>query len=141
MEIGPSQEQLLRQAATALSSLGSQNDSSVARKLAHDLEQFLATAKVVDIHGQRLKLRAIEIPRGPIVEMMEAELDRPLTHEHRHHLAEKPVTCGDLLELFHEGEWVLGRYEWTTNLDELPTWEAGELVLWLDGSQLLRWPK
>jgi len=89
----------------------------------------------------RLELRSIEIPRGPLVAIMEQQTGRPITHEHRHYLAGEPVHCGDLLELYWNSGWILGRYEWTAVLGEPPTFESGELVLQLDDAHLLRWPE
>lgn len=86
-------------------------------------------------------MRAVEIPRGPIVELMEQQLRRPLTNEHRHYLADQPVNCGGILEVFHDGLWIRGRYEWTGELNELPTFESAQITLRIDDSLLLRWPK
>jgi hypothetical protein len=76
-----------------------------------------------------------------MIEVFEQQIGRPLTHEYRHFLAGEPVHCGDLLERFENGEWVLGRYEWTTSLDDLPTFQAVERVVRLTSNCLLRWPK
>ena len=47
----------------------------------------------------RLELRSEPIPRGPLIERLENELGRPLTHETRHYLAGRSVHCGDTLQL------------------------------------------
>ena len=51
----------------------------------------------------KLELRSEPIPRGPIIERLEQEIGRPLTHETRHYLAGQPVHCGDTLELYLDG--------------------------------------
>ncbi len=88
-----------------------------------------------------LELRRIEIPRSPLIEFMEREIGRELAHEDRHFLAGEPVHCGAILELYENGSWVPGRYEWTCRVDELPTFQMGERVIELNGQELLRWPK
>ena len=88
-----------------------------------------------------LQLRRIEIPRSPLLELLEYRLGRVITHEHRHYLAGRPVHCGDLLELYRNGSWILGRYEWTADRDDQPTFETGSLVVGLEGTHLLRWPQ
>jgi len=45
-----------------------------------------------------------------------------------------------MLEIYLDGEWILGRYEWTTMPGDEPTLDAGDRVFWLDSSKLLRWP-
>lgn len=45
-----------------------------------------------------------------------------------------------MLEVYFDGEWLLGRYEWTTMSGDAPTLTVGDRVFWLDGSQLFRWP-
>ena len=87
-----------------------------------------------------LELRRIDIPRSPLIEVMEREFGKSITHEYRHYLAGEPVHCGDTLELFYEGNWIRGRYEWTAEPDELPTFESDQGIHRLDESKLLRWP-
>jgi hypothetical protein len=87
-----------------------------------------------------LELRRVKIPHSPLIESIERELGRSLTHEYRHYLAGEPVHCGDILELFHQGGWIRGRYEWTTESDQAPTFESDGMVLRLDPTKLLRWP-
>lgn len=88
-----------------------------------------------------LELRCAEIPRSPLIAMMERELGRPLTHERRHYLAGEPVHCGTVLELERDGEWIFGRYEWSGRLDDLPTFHIDERALWLSADARLRWPE
>jgi hypothetical protein len=88
-----------------------------------------------------LELRAVEIPRHPLVEIIEREIGRPLTHEHRHYLANEPVHCGDFLELFEAGKWAVGRYEWTCSPDEPATLHSVDRVISITENCLLRWPK
>lgn len=88
-----------------------------------------------------LELRCTEIPRSPLIMMMERELGRPLTHERRHYLAGEPVHCGTILELDCDGRWTFGRYEWSGRPDDLPTFHIGERALWLSADARLRWPE
>lgn len=88
----------------------------------------------------RLELRSEPIPRGFLIERLEQELGRPLTHETRHYVANRPVHCGDMLELYSDGQWKIGRYEWTGKADELPTFEYDAGVLRIDAECLVRWP-
>ena len=88
-----------------------------------------------------LELRTIEIPRSPVLDLLERELGRPITHETRHYLAGQPVHCGDFLEFFDQGTWVLGRYEWTCQPGEPPTLHFTDRILRVADSFLLRWPK
>jgi hypothetical protein len=88
----------------------------------------------------KLELRSEPIPRGPTIERLEREIDRPLIHATRHYLAGRPVHCGDSLQLFLAGEWVTGRYEWTGKPDELPTFEHDGRRLRIDAECLVRWP-
>lgn len=89
----------------------------------------------------RLELRAVPIPHSAVVERIERETGRDLSHEHRHFLADRPVHCGDMLEIYSEGRWIPGRYEWTGRTNETPTLETAQAIIHLDGDQLLRWPK
>jgi hypothetical protein len=89
----------------------------------------------------KLELRSVPIPRGPIIELLEQEAGRPFTHETRHYLVGKPVHCGDTLELYLDGHWVRGRYEWTGKTEELPTFDYGNGVLRIDDECLIRWPE
>lgn len=93
----------------------------------------------VPIHA--LELRCSKVPRGTLIAILERQTGRPITHQYRHYLAGLPVHCGDLLELYRHGEWILGRYEWTGIPGELPTFQSGELILRLDRNHLLRWPE
>ena len=88
-----------------------------------------------------LQLRTIPIPRSLIIEMIESEIGRALTHERRHYLAGQPVHCGDQIEIYIDGDWKLGRYEWTGDESDEPTLETSGRVFWLNGTQLLRWPE
>jgi len=87
-----------------------------------------------------LQLRCIVIPRSPLIELFERELGRALTHEYRHFLAGEPVNCGTVLQRFQDGEWVTGRYEWSCNREDLPTWHVDGRTTCLAPSDLLRWP-
>lgn len=86
-----------------------------------------------------LELRSIEIPPHPLVEILERETGRSLTHEHRHYLAGEAVHCGEILELFFDGQWIVGRYEWTGDVSDLPTFEHADGFLELTEGHLLRW--
>ena len=88
-----------------------------------------------------LELRKIEIPRSRIVNLIERELGKAITHEHRHFLAGKPVHCGDFLELFENGKWIPGRYEWTCKPGDRPTLHLIDRILWVEADFLLCWPK
>ena len=89
----------------------------------------------------RLELRSIEIPRNPIIDALERMSGKAITHEHRHYLAGEPVHCGDILELYQDGQWVRGRYEWTTKLNDAPSFEHANGVVFLSDDMLLRWPR
>ncbi len=88
-----------------------------------------------------LELRRIEIPRSRIIALLERELGKTITHEHRHFLAGEQVHCGDFLELFENEKWVLGRYEWTCKPGDPPTLHFVDRILWVEEDSLLRWPK
>lgn len=88
----------------------------------------------------KLELRRVPIPRSWLIESLERTMGRPLTHETRHYLAGRPVQCGDALQVYLDGAWVNGRYEWTGQPDELPTFEFDDGVLRIDDNCLVRWP-
>ncbi len=88
----------------------------------------------------RLELRSVPIPRSPLIERLERELGRPLLEETRYYLAGRPVHCGDVLDLYIEGHWRSGRYEWTGKTDELPTFHHEGGTLRIDEQYLARWP-
>lgn len=91
--------------------------------------------------GNALDLRTEMIPRGPLIRAIERETGQRLTHENRHYLANEPVHCGDKLELFKDGQWVYGRYEWTGDPEDLPTFQSEDGCVHLDGACSLRWPQ
>lgn len=88
-----------------------------------------------------LELRTTEIPRSPLIEFMEQQAGRSFTHEHRHFLAGEPVHCGDILQRFEDGNWVTGRYEWTCQPEDRPTFHVDETAIFLTPQCLLRWPE
>lgn len=88
----------------------------------------------------KLELRSVPIPRGLLIEQLEQEIGRPLTHEMRHYLADRPVHCGDILELHVGGDWIIGRYEWTGKIDERPTFDYDGGIMRIDDECLVRWP-
>ena len=88
----------------------------------------------------KLELRSVSIPRGPLIELIEREIGRPITHETRHYLAGQPVHCGDMLEVYVGGYWFVGRYEWTGKPEELPTFEYPGGVIRINDECLVRWP-
>jgi hypothetical protein len=90
-------------------------------------------------NGTTLELRTEMIPRGSLIERLERELGRPLTHEHRYYLDGDPVNCGTVLELFDAGDWILGRFEWSGNPADAPTFRIGERIVSLSERSLLRW--
>jgi hypothetical protein len=89
----------------------------------------------------KLVLRSVPIPRSPLIDKLEQELGRPLTRETRHYLAGEPVHCGDNLELYLDGQWRIGRYEWTGRIEDLPTFEYDGGVRRIDAQCLIRWPE
>lgn len=89
---------------------------------------------------RRLQFRSEPIPRSPLIEAFEREIGRPITHSHRYYLAGQPVHCGDGLELYRDGYWLRGLYEWTGKPDELPTLDLGDETVRLDDASLVRWP-
>ncbi|MBA3314913.1 MAG: hypothetical protein H0T47_16700 [Planctomycetaceae bacterium] len=88
-----------------------------------------------------LELRQETIPRGPIIEALEREVGRTIPHTYRHYLEDQAVHCGGILELYRDGRWLTGRFEWTGKPDELPTFDFEDGVVFLDAASLLRWPK
>lgn len=88
----------------------------------------------------KLELRSVPVPGGPIIERLEQEIGRPLLHVTRHYLVGKPVHCGDILELHVDGDWVIGRYEWTGKPEELPTFEYDGGITRIGEECLVRWP-
>jgi hypothetical protein len=88
-----------------------------------------------------LEFRKIEIPRSRIIDLLERETGKSNTREHRHFLAGEPVHCGDFLELFENGAWIPGRYEWTCQPGDPPTLHFVDRILWVEEDSLLRWPK
>lgn len=88
----------------------------------------------------KLELRSEPIPRGPIIVRLEQEIGRALTYETRHYLAGRPAHCGDTLELYLNGGWISGRYEWTGKRDELPTFDYEGEIMRIDDECLVRWP-
>jgi hypothetical protein len=90
--------------------------------------------------GNRLELRTELIPRSGIIKAIEEEVGKRITHQRRHYLANQPVHCGDMLEMWMENRWVLARYEWSGKPDESPTVYHDGGVAILKDSSLLRWP-
>ena len=88
-----------------------------------------------------LELRSVPIPRSPLIDIFEQKLGRPLTCETRHYLAGQPVHCGDILELYLDGQWRIGRYEWTGKPDDLPTFDHESGTLRINDQCLIRWPE
>ena len=88
-----------------------------------------------------MEIRSVPIPRRPVIEMVEAQWGGQFTHQRRHYVAGEPVHCGDMLEAYVDGSWIVGRYDWTTDPDEEPTLQTQDRVFSLNGSHLLRWPK
>jgi hypothetical protein len=88
----------------------------------------------------RLELHSEPVPRGPIIERLEREIGRPLTHQTRHYLAGEPIHCGDILELCVDGTWIRGRYEWTGKPADLPTFAHDGRVRRITADCLVRWP-
>lgn len=88
-----------------------------------------------------LELRADVIPRSALIKAIERETGRSYTHEHRYYLENQPVHCGDELELYKDGQWMRGRYEWTGNVDDVPTIHLSNGLIGADGHCLLRWPR
>lgn len=90
--------------------------------------------------GHTLELRTELIPRSGVIEAIERQVGMRITHEHRHYLANQPVHCGDMIEVWMEERWVLGRYEWSGIPDEAPvSYHNGGVEVLTDAS-LLRWP-
>jgi hypothetical protein len=46
-----------------------------------------------------------------------------------------------MLELYKDGQWVYGRYEWSGSPDDLAVFYHDDGVVSLDDSSLLRWPE
>ena len=87
-----------------------------------------------------LELQTIPIQQTPITQMLK-QLGCTVKHATRHYLAGIPVHCGEMLEIYADGDWILGRYEWTGSEDEEATLKTVDRILCLDGTQLLRWPE
>ena len=60
--------------------------------------------------------------------------------EHHHYLDDSPVHAGDTLELLLGGNWIPGRYEWTSDPDTSPTFHTDDGVVGLGPESRLRWP-
>ncbi len=88
----------------------------------------------------RLELRTEIIPRSRIAALLEQLSGRKLTHACRHFVGDLPIHCGDILELYHEGAWVAGRYEWTGKVGDAPTFNHAGGVVVLGNESVLRWP-
>jgi hypothetical protein len=91
--------------------------------------------------GTNLELRSEMIPRGKLIERLEHELGQPLTHEHRYYLDGEPINCGTLLEIFEAGTWAIGRFEWSGDPADPPTFHIGERIISLTENSLLRWSR
>lgn len=92
-----------------------------------------------------LELRSDEIPRSPLLALIEKEMGYTITHERRHYLADQPVHCGNLLQFFENGRWITGRYEWSGVAGTQPSLHIarpdGERIISITSGCLLRWPK
>ena len=88
-----------------------------------------------------LELRQEPRPDSAVIDLYEQLTETRLWPQYRHYLENKPIHCGDFLELHRDGQWIPGRYEWTARLDDLPTFHHDDGVLDLDATSLLRWPK
>lgn len=88
-----------------------------------------------------LELREEKVPQSKIIEIIERDLGRPLSPQYRHYLENKPVHCGDELELHQDGNWIPGRYEWTARREDSPTFHTNDGITELDTTCLLRWPR
>lgn len=88
-----------------------------------------------------LELRTVHFPRSGLLELLSRELGRPITHEQRHFLAGQPVSCGAILEYFDNGNWVAGRYEWSTNQADRADLHMEDRIVPITPDCLLRWPK
>lgn len=68
----------------------------------------------------------------------------------KYHLAGKPVTGGDPIDLCFSGGWVTGRYEWSGDVHQRPVFhyaleligegEVAEGIITLPEGAVLRWP-
>jgi hypothetical protein len=59
----------------------------------------------------------------------------------RHYLGGEPVHAGDLLELWRDGAWLTGRYEWNARQEPAPAlYLSAERSVGLTAEDLLRWP-
>ena len=77
----------------------------------------------------------------PLTHLIEREIGRRLSTTHRHYVCGRAVHCGDILELYRQGSWAEGRYEWTGRIGEEPTLHTDMGVFWLDQNSILRWPQ
>lgn len=87
-----------------------------------------------------LELRTELIPRSGIIKAIEGQIGKRITHEHRHYLFNQPVHCGDMLEVWMENRWILGRYEWSGRPDDRPVVYHDDGATILNDYSLLRWP-
>ena len=94
----------------------------------------------MEIPNSTLELRSVPFPRQRMSSLLMQQPSYYVTLEKRHYLGGFPVHCGEMLEVYIDGEWLLGRYDWTAMPGDEPTIELYDRVLWLDGTQLLRWP-
>lgn len=60
---------------------------------------------------------------------------------YRHYLADSPVHAGDSLELWKDGQWIRGRYEWVYKPETPPAFYiTDDDGLFLAQESVLRWP-
>lgn len=59
----------------------------------------------------------------------------------RHFVADKPVHCGDQLELqLDDGSWARRCYEWNPPAGGDPTLDLGRVSVFLTKDSVVRWP-
>ncbi|WP_437203387.1 hypothetical protein [Planctomicrobium sp. SH664] len=55
--------------------------------------------------------------------------------------AGEPVHCGGSLKRYSDGRWMTGRYEWTCQPEDRPTFHVAGTSIFLTPQRLLRWPQ
>jgi len=91
-------------------------------------------------YAQKLDFRVEMVPRGALIDALERATGRRLTHENRYYLANQPVHCGEIIELYEDGAWVPGRFEWSGDPEERPVLYLDVGIVVLDDACRLRWP-
>lgn len=60
---------------------------------------------------------------------------------YRHYLDGEPVHAGEILEMYRNGQWTAGRYEWNYKAGSKPAFYLSQdRAVWIEPDDELRWP-